>query len=665
MIRRPRNKTCLAACLLLAVAPFARTQTTEPGNTRAEEKAGNDAFAGEIEKARLATREKLTTRLKEEIASIKTTASVEPPALEALEKGANPLFASYLEKWTAHLRELIQRAREKEPDISVEKTIQIFAAPEQEDSRVLDFQDPVLRKPFPELPDRTADWAELLKSTLSPEQYDSLSAAEKARGEKIRKQVRGHTKRIRDWISPDVNRELAAFETGLGLKKERVEELQKLMDQALDQSVEDYCQAAEAWLRSLSHPEQEAVLKTDKIPERATFPPYPHTTALRSYKKQPLWKEGLTKILTPEETRTLARREEQMASLWTRLFLVDLDKSAAFSSEQRRQLETLLLSRARRKSLGEIEEGVQSRGYLELGRDLPDTELAAILAPEQIRRWREACKDTAQNRRGRGKQPPPPEPSADPAFGLEPEEGEQALSEFLFRKIQQTREKTRGSILVRVDEATRECHLAPEHSARLRSAALGAADAVVEAAAQGQRGTVLSQLKECPPREVRARLAAIPEHEMAFRFSLRHLPGIEEQPLWEKTFQAELNAEQLQKIRNVRAERAVFRNETLSELVVRTFAQASPLTEEQSTKLGEKIRHILETHQQDLEAFDEDWYLHQIGLPVMGISEKELKNILAPAQLESWKKSEAYQHTESLWEHIQRLHDQRVKSKAP
>jgi hypothetical protein len=52
MIRRPRNKTCLAACLLLAVAPFARTQTTEPGNTRAEEKAGNDAFAGEIEKAR-------------------------------------------------------------------------------------------------------------------------------------------------------------------------------------------------------------------------------------------------------------------------------------------------------------------------------------------------------------------------------------------------------------------------------------------------------------------------------------------------------------------------------------------------------------------------------------------------------------------------------------
>jgi hypothetical protein len=188
---------------------------------------------------------------------------------------------------------------------------------------------------------------------------------------------------------------------------------------------------------------------------------------------------------------------------------------------------------------------------------------------------------------------------------------------------------------------------------------------VVEAAALGQRGTVLSQLKECPPREVRARLAAIPEHEMEFRFSMRNLPGIEEQPLWEKTFQAELNAEQIRTIKNVRAERAVFRNETLSVLVLRTVAQASPLTEEQATKLGGKIRHTLETYDKDLEASNEHWYLYQTGLPVMGIPEKELKEILTPAQFEKWTKSEAHQRAESSWEYIQRLHDQRVKPKAP
>jgi hypothetical protein len=665
MIRRPRNKTCLAACLLLAVAPFARTQTTEPGNTRAEEKAGNDAFAGEIEKARLATREKLTTRLKEEIAAIKTTASVEPAALEAIEKGATPLFESYLEKWTAHLRDLVRRVREKHPEISVEKTIQIFVAPEKEDSNVLDFEDPVLGKPFPELPDRTAGWAELQRNTLSPAQFALLQTDEKSRKDKIHKRVVARTKDIRDWIGPDVERDLAVFETGLGVEKERTQELRKLMERAIDQSVEHYCQAAEKWLWSLSQPIQAHILEIEDIPDEATFPPHPYTTGLKSYEKQPLWKEGLAKLLTPEETRKLARREEQMASLWTRLFLVALDKIVAFSSEQRRQLETLLLPSVRRKSLGEIEEGMQSRGDLELGKNIPDTQLATILAPEQIRRWREACKDTAPNRRGRAKQPPLPEPSADPEFGLEPEEGEQALSEFLFRKSQQLKEETRGAILVRVDEATRECHLAPEQSARLRSAALGAADAVVEAAAQGQREFVVSQLKECPPREVRARLATIPEHEMAFRFSLRNLQGIEEQPLWEKTFHAELNAEQLQTIKNVRAERSVFRNDTLSKLVLQTVAKASPLNEEQSAKLGEKLRHILETYHQELAAVNEHWHLHQAGLPVMGIPEKELKEILTPAQFEKWTKSEAYQQAESFWEHIQRLHDQRVKPNAP
>jgi hypothetical protein len=152
---------------------------------------------------------------------------------------------------------------------------------------------------------------------------------------------------------------------------------------------------------------------------------------------------------------------------------------------------------------------------------------------------------------------------------------------------------------------------------------------------------------------------------MEFRFPTRNLRGIEEQPLWEKTFQTELNAEQIQTIKNVRVERAAFRNETISELVLRTVAQASPLTEEQSTKLGEKLRHILETYHQELAAVNEHWHLHQAGLPVMGIPEKELKEILTPAQFEKWTKSEAYQRASSTWDYVQRLHNQRVKPKAP
>jgi hypothetical protein len=658
------NPTCLAACLLLAVAPFARTQTTEPGNTRAEEKAGNDAFAEEVAKATQATREKLAKRLEEELAAIKTTASVAPPALEAIEKGAAPLFAAYLEKWTTHLRDLIRVAREKHPEIGVEKTVQTIVAPTQDDSNVLDFEQPALRRPFPEVPDRTAEWDALLKRTLSPDQHASLLAAEKARAEKIRKQVRGHTKRIRDWISPDVDRELAVFENGQGVKKERIEELKKLMEQALDQSVEDYCRAAEAWLRSLSHPERENVLKTDKIPEHTTFPPYPHTTALRTYKNQPLWKEGLVKIVPPEEMRASARREDKEAALWTRLLLVELDEHVAFSSEQRRQLQTQLLPRLRSKRLPELPDGLQSERAIGLGQTIPDAQLASILTPEQVRRWKDADKNAATNRGRRAKQPPLPEPSAEPEFGLEPEEGEQALSEFLFRKTQQLKEETRGRLLLRVDEATRECHLAPEQSARLRSAALGAADAIVEAAAQGHRGFVVEFMKECPARELRARLAAMPEHEMSFRFSLRNLRRIEEQPLWEKTLQAELNAEQLQTIRTVRAERAGFRNETFAELVLQTVAQVSPLTDEQSTELDAKIRHSLETFQQDLDTFYKDWHLHQTALPVMGIPEKELKELLTPAQFEKWTKSEVYQRAETYWEQIQRLHDERVKQKA-
>jgi hypothetical protein len=659
------NPTCLATCLLLAVIPCTRSQTPGLANRPAEEKAWSHAFAEEVEKATQATREKLAKQLKEEITAIQTTASVEPAALEIIEKRATPLFASYLEQWTAHLRDLVRRAREKHPEVSVEKAVQIFTAPEQEDSNVLDFEDPDLRKPFPELPARTELWTKLLRDTLSPAQFGLLQADEKERKDKIHESVVAHTKNIRNWMEPNAERQLAVFETGLGVEKGRIQELRKLMERAIDQSAENYVQAVEKWLWSLSQPVQAHVLETKSIPNEPTFPPHPCTTALKSYKKQPLWKEGLAKLLTPEETRALARREEQMASLWTRLLLVDLDEGVAFSSEQRRQLETLLLPHVQRKSLGEIRGGMQNRRYLELGNAIPDTQLAPILSTEQIRRWREADKNNPMNRGGRGKQPPFIEPSAAPRFGLEPEEGEQVLSEFLFGKTQQLKEETRSKLLLRVEEATRECHLAPEHSARLRSAALGAADAAVEAAAQGQREFLVSLVGECPARELRARLAAIPEHEMSFRFSRTNPRGIEEQPLWEKTFQAELNAEQLQTIKTVRAERAVFRNETLSELVLQTVAHASPLTEEQSTKLRTKIRHSIETYLQDIDGFFRDWPLHQTGLPAMGIPEQQLKEILTPAQLEKWTKSAAHQQAASSWEHIQRLHDQRVKPKAP
>ena len=138
--------------------------------------------------------------------------------------------------------------------------------------------------------------------------------------------------------------------------------------------------------------------------------------------------------------------------------------------------------------------------------------------------------------------------------------------------------------------------------------------------------------------------------------------------LWDKTVKAELTEVQLAAWRKELDERAAFHDQAIAANILSELDRRVLLNQDQWDKLQSKIVGVMKEFGPDIMRMfsggnSVPWYLqsYSMYIPMAGIEEKELKTILKPDQMDTFKKMD--QSGGSYWESIQSNHEQRMREK--
>jgi len=391
-----------------------------------------------------------------------------------------------------------------------------------------------------------------------------------------------------------------------------------------------------------------------------------------------IWDAAVGQVLSVEVLQRLAQtREGQQTRLSQALAQVAvalLDEAVAFTTPQRERLQTLAapLLQAESALSKELAPGEYSQlpmqQLFQTVDKIGEATLATLLDPLQLARWKDACSGKSSPTRLRNRMiavqnAAPVQGAAATPRTADPEEIENALSDSLYDRTAEERRRLLAVNLLRAEDAARVSGISPELARQLAIAARGAVEAQLEPWKATTEETLRSQLRDVTVENIRQRLAAV-ENSSAMR-SPRSVG--KEKNLLESTCETVLTPAQREAWKAVVAARAEFRDRAIASLVLAQFARRHPLTVEQTAALEPLLFHAVKSHRPDIESMfnygDSRWYLssHTLFIPLAAVPEAELKVVVGPAVWAAWQKSPEFGNLSNYWEHVQRMHQNRVR----
>ena len=630
-----------------------------------------DAFLKKLEEVRRAD---WNTRVEKEIGTLSATVTLTPAQLPAVQEAGRQAVDASTTVWMAKADELFRKTLLGQPKQAEKLLSEASGMAEVYVKQNFIGEDTVA-------PADQKTWVDSLARILAPEQAALWrTAQEKQRGE-LEKQVAEMLKPIEERIrvsctAPYLNKAGEIRHT-LNLDKERGEKLDTLARSLADGPIAAWRKTALRQFSELSDAERRDRTKTRRFDAG--------TPVLASEEQEKAWKAGVSAVLTPEEigklSATKGERKERRVHAMGQVMVQVLDEKLALTARQREQLQPLA-----EKLVKEIPALMRTddpnRGYYSLstevflaaGAKATDAELQPVLDEAQFKHWRAYCVAGQVDQDGDVIQEPEKdeEPGAAIKASLpaDPDDFENIVSDFLYKKEALIRKKSLAAALLRAEEAGRVGGLAPETLRSLQMAARGAAEASLRDWRRDCDQNVRQNLEGANGQTVRLRLASIED----YYYMRQSGAPPESQPVWVETLKevkTGLTPPQRDALQKEEKEREAFRNNTIVRSVIADFDQQYLLTADQHAKMEALVVAMLKEYGSELGTnfsnYDSaPWYLQPYYkfIPIAGIPEKELKETLTKEQWEGWNASREFSNCSSYWSNLQQNHERMKNNKS-
>ena len=632
-------------------------------------------FTEFIKKAGDARRILWMERLKQEIAEIAKTTALGADESKALDTSATDAADACLQGWRDKLsdrwRQYLGEMLQNNPDGEAVAIDQVFAQVDQ--AAQSDWFGDYVR------PYEHPKWVDGIRQTLGAEKSATWEKAEAARKDAFAKETADILKAAVETVSRQQQTALAtqgaAIKAMLGLPKERGEKLDALAKTVSEANAASLRKRGERMLFAMDSVQRQQILANKRF--------YLQPDEKDAEAQQIAWKEGVARVLTDEEVKqfesTRQTSKERRVSVLGKILLILLDERVAFTDGQREKLQPIaerLLKDHKPLQNDSDNQGsfrFSAQMLLSAGAKATEEELGRILEPSQKQNWIEASGTTNYRTStgvvgglliARKAQPAIAVKTSDTARDPEPEDVENAISDYLHAKTVQERKRLLSVNILKAEDAARIAGLTPEKLGRLTTAARGLTEAMLTTWKGNINQTVRSQLVDATPETVKQRLASIG----GYSYSQNPQSDSAKQNILDKTLKAELSEPQRATWKKETDARATYRNNAIAAFVLSELDRRFSLSKEQWTKLEPIIAGNVKTYTPDIEsmfsaAFGYSWFLqsYSVFIPVVAVPEAEMKAILNGEQWESFSANPEIENSRNYWENVQSRHQQRVK----
>lgn len=441
--------------------------------------------------------------------------------------------------------------------------------------------------------------------------------------------------------------EIDSIVVALSLAKERQKELEKLSKEAIQEALK---QAKKGWLQQAKN---YSATERKRIRGNVYFGINEEQMAA----SQPVWKDGLKKILSEDERTRMAtenkQREERTGKAMARACLAEMDKTLVLNFEQRTKLEPLLVDMMQ-PLLEQRRQQYWSYNATQLFQSaakLKEDKVRGILDDVQWTHWKELGSSNSSSSRNATTTQPSGEVT----------DMEAAISAHLYKMFVAERKKVLATMLPLVEDAQRVLKLPPETVAHLTTAAKGAVEESLGYWRQNTERYVRQSVQTANAKNILQALAGT--ERVSFS---RNDSGPQNSELWQTALNTTLNAKQQQDLQQVTDARRDYRLKAMAAMSTSELDRRRRLSNEQCAKIETAIEKVLAEYLPDIERYMSfQWFLqyYYAMVPLGGVPEKDLQAILTPEQ---WKlcKERDLPDAMQYWEGIKNNHDNRLKQGA-
>jgi hypothetical protein len=253
------------------------------------------------------------------------------------------------------------------------------------------------------------------------------------------------------------------------------------------------------------------------------------------------------------------------------------------------------------------------------------------------------------------------DPNAHPAVS-EPEAVEHGISDFLFEKAIQKRKAMLAEMALKLEDVMRVTKAGREIEARLQTAARGAVEESLAVWKVEMDQLAHSNTPSANSRNIRQLLNGLENYQGSN--SSRQKP--EERAVWKKAIRSELTFEQRNQWRGEVEARNGYRDLAISSSVLAGFDEKVSLSTKQWSLLQPLVARVIREYRPDIGRLfgfpgGAPWYLQTISklIPLAGIPETKLKEILTAEQWERWTTSGEFGNNTNYWLMIEQNHQAR------
>ena len=473
---------------------------------------------------------------------------------------------------------------------------------------------------------------------------------------------------IREQFCRSIIARTADIERTLALSAERATALEALGANAVDKGIESWLKRAGKALASRNAEERKQIKRG-----QASIGALPSEMP----DQQAAWKEGLAKLLTPDEIERLAdskreRRARRVRAL-AQMMLVQLDEKVAFTARQRERLQPVAerLVDAPAFFPGDQADEPQAidfepATFFAAALAVPENEMLEILDIAQCKRWREACDGKAggaQPVRSRVRMGERKNAGDGEAAEPEPEDFESAMSDFFHEKTAPLRKRLLSTMALRVEEAVRLAGLGPAPTRRLEIAVRGATEESLRVWKATAEEKVRSLLGGVTAAFGKQSLSSIKISTL----DQIYVAPAEEQPVWKAAVLAEMNEEQRAAWRREIDERSRFKFYGIASLILAELDRKVSISKEQWAKLEPMIAAYTTECDAEIRGFyfegNTPWYLDEsvMFIPTGGLTDDQLTPIFSKDQLNQWRRTPEGVNALETWPEVQQMRKERLK----
>ncbi len=635
-----------------------------PDPVEAKKNTSSVTLAPEVEKklqdlldrTKLSKGEYWDDQMKKEIDEIAKVTGMKDEGWQILDAALKPAVKASLDAWSPKMPDEVRRG--------------LAMMPKEQALAMLDqAQDQIGAMAMVDLsgdmvaPEDQDIWAKALRQALTPGQLDAWTQVQTKRKDDIEKEIGDALKngadRTRTEEKAQVELECKRIETALNLPKERADKLEALGKTAVEQSVASWRQRMEKSLLALDETQRRPLLANGFYLEAAVS---------GSALDQPVWQEGLRKIVTADDSVLLKAagetRKAKRCQVMGKVMIMLLDDKVALTATQREKLEPIADRLV--KDVPDLYPQVGPNNYYSVTPDLfyqaaekaPSSEIRPILDDLQWKHWQELRHSAS----------PTFNPNVDLVdksrdFG-KTDDTESIISNFFYDKTQEERQRSLAVNVLKAEDITRVAGLGAESTQRLEVAARGVTEEHLMTWKWFVEQQIRSQLQDLTPDNVKQRLTAMQGFFFQQNFGMPN-----PDTLWDKTVETELTAKQQAAWKTELDARQAYRENAISGLVLAEFDRQNELSDAQWSKLQPIISGVVHDYADGITQIFSGmngvpWYMGgpYVLIPFAGIDDAQLKTILSEEQFAAWTGSPGHANASNIWQVVKQMHAQRARA---